>query len=152
MVTITSKSDIFDIALVQIKENPLPLIQVLPHLEELNLNNAFVGTYLWFHEGFPKLKELYLLSFHQLKLMVIEAGAISVLEILHIVNCMKLNRVPFGMQHLTNLKELGLFFVPNEAVERLREEDSVDRPSLQNIPRITLLYESATGLSYESLP
>lgn len=136
----------------RLREDPLPLIQVLPNVEELNLNNAFLGTQLCFSEGFPKLRELYLLSFHRLKDTAIERGSMPVLEVLHIVNCLELKRVPCGIQYLSNLQELGLFFIPKEVVERIHGEGSMDRLHVKHIPQIILLYESAMGLSYETLP
>ncbi|KAL6505617.1 hypothetical protein OROHE_022996 [Orobanche hederae] len=136
----------------RLKEDPVPFIQALPNLEELHLNNAFTGKQLLFGSGFPKLKELYILGFHRLEEMGVERGAMPVLETMHVVNCLELKRVPNGIQCLTNLQELGLFFVPNEVVERIYGEDSIDRKHVQHILKIILLYQSASGLIYETLP
>jgi disease resistance protein RPM1 len=77
----------------------------LPNLIYLFLNQSYDGDELHFEEGsFQKLKKLTLKKLDRLKMVKIDKGALPLLGQLEIGPGPKLKEVPFGIQHLENLK------------------------------------------------
>lgn len=135
----------------RLTEDFLPHIKALPNLAILRLNNAYVGNQLVFHTGFPKLAELYLMDFPQLNVIIIERGAMPALQTLVITECMGLKQLPNGTEHLTSLQNLSLVSVPNELVERIRGEGSLDHAKVEHISEISYHYKTELGWSGERL-
>nr|GLL25826.1 disease resistance protein RPM1-like isoform X5 [Ipomoea trifida] len=69
-------------------EDPLPLLQNLPMLAHLRLVESYEGEGLYFKAGkFPKLKFLDIALFRALKWIMVEEGAMPLLEELFLSNC-----------------------------------------------------------------
>ncbi|KAK2970632.1 hypothetical protein RJ640_017009 [Escallonia rubra] len=133
-------------------EDLLPHIQALANLGELALINAYAGSKLCFSTGFNKLVHLYFRSLSQLQEIIIEKGVMPGLQRIYVGNCTELKMLPRGIEHLTSLEKLDLVSpVSTELLESIREEGSVDRPRVRHIPDINHFFESASGISHESL-
>ncbi|POO02843.1 hypothetical protein TorRG33x02_009040, partial [Trema orientale] len=91
----------------KLEDDPLKALQNLHNLLELGISyDAYYGEKLHFEEGtFPKLKTLGLLFLSKLRMLEIEEGALSNLEVLHMGPCPQLKESS-GFEHLRNLKEL----------------------------------------------
>ncbi|GMP78504.1 hypothetical protein CsSME_00034420 [Camellia sinensis var. sinensis] len=87
------------------KNDPVKALQVLPSLVHLCLWDAYDREQLYFEVGrFQKLKQLTLAGFKELNSVIIEEGALPLLEELTIELCPQLKEVPSGIHHLRNLK------------------------------------------------
>ena len=118
-------------------ENPIPALQNLPHLVELQLLDAYTGTLLEFESGkFPQLKILDLQQLEQLSSIVMEEGSLPCLQKLIIGQCSKLVGVPRGIEKLVHLQMLVLHDMPDPFVTRLRRNGGPLRSSVQHIPCI----------------
>ncbi|OMO59364.1 Disease resistance protein [Corchorus capsularis] len=114
LVRLSLKGSRFDVA-------PLKHLQDLPRLEHLELFQVYNGKELHFEDGgFRSLKVLGLDKFEKLETIKVDKGAIGNLEKLIIQHCMMLKEVPIGIEHLTRIKVLELFDMPQELIERLR--------------------------------
>ncbi|XP_028060204.1 disease resistance protein RPM1-like isoform X2 [Camellia sinensis] len=106
------------------KNDPLKALQVLPSLVRLWLLDAYDGEELYFEVGrFQKLKQLTLVGLNGLNSVIIEEGALPLLEELMIGPSPQLNEVPSGIHHLTNLKTLEEFVdMLDELINRMEPE------------------------------
>ncbi|KAF8394133.1 hypothetical protein HHK36_020339 [Tetracentron sinense] len=96
-------------------DDPLGALQALPNLVELTLNETCDGEELCFKGGgFPTLKVLWFGNFKRLKLVRVEEGALPHLEVLNIIACKMLEKVPLGIECLANLKFLDFSHMPKE--------------------------------------
>ncbi|GMI97488.1 RESISTANCE TO PSEUDOMONAS SYRINGAE 3, RESISTANCE TO P. SYRINGAE PV MACULICOLA 1 [Hibiscus trionum] len=112
----------------------IPHIQTLPNLLQLDLvENAFMGERLCFVEGFKKLQRLNTRGLYELKEIVIENGAMPVLESLIILRCKQLRRLPHGWEHRTHLKMVRLYDVSSEVVESICGEGRDHLPTKPHI-------------------
>ncbi|KAF8393963.1 hypothetical protein HHK36_020165 [Tetracentron sinense] len=118
----------------RLTEDPLSYIHALPNLVELHLVNAYDGRKLWFQAGFLKLKALFLWNFPHLSEILIEKGVMPSIRRLHLHWCVELKTLPVGIEYLSNLQELQLWFVSKELKERMKS--GVDHPKVQHIPQI----------------
>ncbi|KAK2996154.1 hypothetical protein RJ639_020095 [Escallonia herrerae] len=133
-------------------EDLVPHIQALANLGELALINAYAGSKLCFSIGFNKLVRVYFRSLSQLQEIIIEKGVMPGLQRIYVGNCTELKMLPRGIEYLTSLEKLDLVSpVSTELLESIRDEDSVDRPKIRRIPEINHFFESASGISQESL-
>ncbi|KAK0602812.1 hypothetical protein LWI29_037184 [Acer saccharum] len=119
-----SRSDLTD--------DPLRVLHSLPNLLQLFLLEAYNGEQLHIKQGwFPKLLELYLSDLKGLKFIMIEDGAMSLLETLVISACPLLKVIPSGVENLRNLSflhfhnmlmeiESNSTFVTYETLEKLK--------------------------------
>lgn len=135
----------------QLQENAIRYIQALPKLVWLSFYNAYVGPRLCFAQGFQNLKILDIVQLQHLKEVVIEDGAMSELQKLHVRDCRGLESVPKGIENLVNLQELHLSHVSDQLVERIRGEGSVDRSRVKHIPTIKHHFRTDDGSFYVSL-
>nr|GLL25828.1 disease resistance protein RPM1-like [Ipomoea trifida] len=88
-------------------EDPLPFLQDLPMLAHLQLVKSYEGEGLCFKAGkFPKLKFLGIYWLRALKWIMVEEGAMPLLEELCFLGCGLLEHVPFG--RFQNLETLDL--------------------------------------------
>ena len=108
---------IIEIFWSRLNDDPLEVIQNLPSLLVLRIScQAYNGEQLHFKiGGFLKLKELYLHHLNILHSLMIDEGALSLLENLSIGPCLKLKEVPSGIQRLRNLKMLEFFDSPKNS-------------------------------------
>ncbi|GMP78493.1 hypothetical protein CsSME_00034411 [Camellia sinensis var. sinensis] len=124
------------------KNDPLKALQVLPSLARLHLSNAYDGEQLYFEVGkFQKLKELCLVGFKGLNSVIIEEGALPLLEDLRIEPSPQLKEVPSGIHHLANLKTLGFVGMPEELIDRMepKPNQGKDYWIVEHIPHVELL-------------
>ncbi|KAH7851981.1 hypothetical protein Vadar_019107 [Vaccinium darrowii] len=119
-------------------DGPLQLLQDLPNLVSLYLLSACQGDELCFKEGgFRKLTKLYLHSFEGLRWVRVEAGSMPLLNKLDIEKCNLMTKVPSGIEHLTNLKLLGLRDMPDILISSLnRNLEGGDYWKIAHIPRV----------------
>ncbi|XP_059631963.1 disease resistance protein RPM1-like [Cornus florida] len=136
----------------RLRDDPLPHIQALPNLENLTLVNAYTGKHLCFNTGFQKLKILFLRNLPQLNEITIVKGVMPGLQLLTLHACEGLKMLPCGIQYLIHLQQLDLMYNSSELIERIRGEESVDRPKVGHIPQIRHFYQLPHGKFYEICP
>ncbi|KAL4618491.1 hypothetical protein ACB092_06G014500 [Castanea dentata] len=131
----------------RLNDDPLKVLQNLPNLWELMISRqAYDGEHLHFKlEGFPKLKWLWIRHLNALHTLLIDEGALPVLEFFSIGHCPKLKEVPSGIQHLKNLKELGFWGMPKEFEESLDPEQGPHYWIVEHVPVIMLFRKVRTG-------
>ncbi|CAL5430717.1 unnamed protein product [Camellia sinensis] len=102
------------------KNDPLKALQELPSLVLLVLVDAYDGEQLYFEVGrFQKLKQLRLVGLKGLNSVIIEEGALPLLELLTIEPSSQLKKVPSSIHHLRNLKPLQFVSMPEELIDRM---------------------------------
>ncbi|XWS73827.1 hypothetical protein CRYUN_Cryun02cG0162900 [Craigia yunnanensis] len=112
------------------EDHVLSLSQSLPNLSYLNLSaNAFEGERLCFVEGFQKLKILKIRRCPQLHEIMMEKGVMPGLQVLHVLRCKELRRLPYGWEHLTHLVEVRLYDVSDELVQSICGNGNGDLPT-----------------------
>ncbi|KAK8595856.1 hypothetical protein V6N12_064365 [Hibiscus sabdariffa] len=120
----------------ELGEHTISHIQALPNLLKLNLvENAFVGERLCFVAGFKKLQHLRLRGLSELKEIAIANGVMLALEVLTVLRCKELRRLPHGWKHQTHLKRVLLYDVSSELVESICGKGTDHLPAT---PRILL--------------
>ncbi|XP_019164378.1 PREDICTED: disease resistance protein RPM1-like isoform X5 [Ipomoea nil] len=120
-------------------EDPLLLLQDLPMLAHLLLIESYEGEGLCFKAGkFPKLKFLNINSFTALKWIMVEEGAIPLLEELGLVNCKLLEQVPLGIQHLSKLNSIQ-FTSLNDKLMLTLEPNGENYTKISHIPHIEII-------------
>ncbi|GMN27279.1 hypothetical protein TIFTF001_044102 [Ficus carica] len=127
-------------------DDPLKVLGILPELVQLRIwNEAFVGEQLHFEEGgFPKLKVLGLYDLKGMNSVIIEEGALPVLEKLYL-KTPKLQEVPLGIQHLRNLKMLQFMDTPNELRESMDPNGGPNYQIVQHVPSVYFGCEHGEG-------
>ncbi|XP_057462949.1 disease resistance protein RPM1-like [Actinidia eriantha] len=108
-------SELHDLVRIRLKcsmleHDPIPILQDLPNLLELQLLNAYTGTQLNFDTGkFQMLKILELEQLEELEMVILERGSMPGLQKLTIRHCNNLKQVPIGtFENFTHLKEVDL--------------------------------------------
>ena len=100
-------------------EDPLKVLQALPNLMQLRLHDGYGGEQLHIEGGgFQKLKFLGLYNSGGLNRLIIDEGALPLLERLAIRECPQLKEVPSGIHHLKSLKKLYFTEMQTEFVLR----------------------------------
>ncbi|KAK1268651.1 Disease resistance protein RPM1 [Acorus gramineus] len=121
----------------KLKDDPFESLQNLPNLAELELSRAYDGNELRCGEGgFKKLQVLHIQYLNELKVVEIGEGAMCGLQELCIGECLQLEKVPLGIEHIAHLKELYLFFMSEELCSRVRKDGGEDRPRIEHIKMI----------------
>ncbi|KAK1583461.1 hypothetical protein Q3G72_024017 [Acer saccharum] len=113
-------------------DDPMRVLHSLPNLLILYLLDVYNDEQLHIKQGwFPKLRKLFLGEFKGLKFIMIEDGAMSLLETLTISACPLLKVIPSGVENLRNLSflhfhnmlmeiESNSTFVTYETLEKLK--------------------------------
>ncbi|GLT80612.1 hypothetical protein SLA2020_520430 [Shorea laevis] len=97
------------------KYDPLESLQHLPNLLHLELLQVCQEDTLSFKAGgFKKLKILGIDKSDELRYIRVEEGAMPCIERISIVQCKSLEKVPLGVEHLSMLKLLEFFDMPEE--------------------------------------
>jgi disease resistance protein RPM1 len=136
----------------RLKEDPLMYLQGLPNLRHLEFLQVYVGETLHFNtKGFPSLKVLGLDDLQGLKSMIIEEGAMQGLKKLIIQRCGSFKHVPLGLEHLTKLKTIEFFDMPDELVISLLPNGGKDYWRVQNVPTVYSTYWREGGWDVYSL-
>ncbi|KAK2640001.1 hypothetical protein Ddye_027796 [Dipteronia dyeriana] len=149
-------------------DDPMIVLHSLPNLLKLYLVEAYNGEQLHIEQGwFPKLVELYLFDLKGLKFIMIEGGAMSLLETLVISACPLLKVIPSGVENLRNLSVLDFYdmlmeiesnstFVTSETLEKLKHIPKVIASSHDKEGKIIVKYVndifSLPCQSVEALP
>ncbi|XP_058114784.1 disease resistance protein RPM1-like isoform X1 [Magnolia sinica] len=121
----------------RLSDDPLKILQSLPNLVVLTLEAAYDGEELCCQaEGLPKLKVLKLARLYGLKSMRVEKGAMPCLQKLHLDECKMLEKVPFGIEHLTHLKELYLMKMPDALIKSITSDGEEDHRKIEHIPLV----------------
>ncbi|KAL6176085.1 hypothetical protein ACLB2K_052721 [Fragaria x ananassa] len=87
----------------------------------------------------------------ELQLVTIEEGAMPRLEKLIIQRCKCLKNVPFGIEHLTKLKLLEFFDMPDELITALHPDGGGDHWKVAHVPAVYYSYWRGGGWDVYSL-
>nr|ABO15685.1 NBS-NBS-LRR type disease resistance protein [Ipomoea batatas] len=119
-------------------EDPLLILQDLPMLAHLTLSEYYEGEGLCFKAGkFPKLKYLDIEKLRPLKWIMVEEGAMPLLEDLCLSGCRLLEQVPFGIQHLSKLNSIK-FCNMNNTLMRSLKPNGENYTKISHIPHINM--------------
>lgn len=121
---ISKLDNLFRIGLTwsRLQNSPLDALQELPNLLELEMVDAFTGGELVFKASrFQKLKILHIEQFEKLNTVVVEKGAMPMLQKLTLCYCVKLEMLPLGIHNLTKIEELLLYDMPVKFTNRLHK-------------------------------
>ncbi|KAL6180906.1 hypothetical protein ACLB2K_047564 [Fragaria x ananassa] len=136
----------------RLKEDPLVHLQDLPNLVHLELLQVFDGESLHFKAGgFPSLKLLGIDKLDELQSVTIDEGAMPCLEKLIIQRCKSLKKVPNGIEHLTKLKLLEFFDMPDELIMVLDPNGGEDHWKVARVPAVYYSYWKGGGWDVYSL-
>ncbi|PRQ19027.1 putative P-loop containing nucleoside triphosphate hydrolase, leucine-rich repeat domain, L [Rosa chinensis] len=136
----------------RLKEDPLVHLQGLPNLVHLELLQVYDGGSLHFEAGgFPSLKLLGIDKLDELQSVTIEEGAMPCLEKLIIQRCKLLKKVPSGIEHLTNLKLVEFFDMPDELIMPLHPDGGEDHWKVGHVPAVYYSYWRGGGWDVYSL-
>ncbi|KAK3010584.1 hypothetical protein RJ639_012269 [Escallonia herrerae] len=120
----------------QLRDDPLQSLGALPNLVLLGFFQGYEGERLTLKAGgFQRLKVLILGQLKGLRSLTVEDGAMPHLEELHFHDCKLVDKLPSDIQHLTNLRYLGLVNMPNEMVSRLFAEGLLN---IAHIPKVLI--------------
>lgn len=100
----------------RLTDDPVEVFQALPSLKSLGLFCGYDEEEVHFEGGFLKLKWL---SLSGLNSIIIEKGALPLLQELAIGACPQQRQVPSGIQHLKDLKELSFAGMPDDSTQRM---------------------------------
>ncbi|CAA3005633.1 disease resistance RPM1-like [Olea europaea subsp. europaea] len=118
----------------QLQDDPLQYLQDLPSLVRLEIFDGYVGEELCFKAGkFLSLQKLYLDKFEPLKQVIIEEGAMPNLRRIKIQRCKYLESVPYGIECLTKMEVLKLFYMSPQFIDKLSREDN---HKVAHIPKV----------------
>ncbi|XP_057497462.1 disease resistance protein RPM1-like [Actinidia eriantha] len=127
-------------------EDPLPFLQALPSLLVLGLHDAYDGELLHFKEGgFQKLKVLELYDLSALNSVIIDNGALPLLQELEIGSTPHLKEVPSGIQHLRNLTDLTFCDMTKEFALTMLPEEGQDYKVVEHIPTVLFACRNESG-------
>lgn len=130
----------------RLEEDPLVYLQDLPNLIHLEFLQVYVGETMQFKaKGFPSLKLLGLDQMEGLKSMTVEEGAMPNLKRLIIQRCGSLKQVPSGIEHLTKLKAIDFFDMPDELIMALRPIGGEDYWRVEHVPVVYSTYWRSGG-------
>lgn len=138
------------LSFTNLTDDSFEVLQALPNLNRLGLVCAYNGEKMHFEGGgFQKLKSLYLVGLSNLKEMLIDEGALPLLENLQMGPCPKLKEVPSGFKYLRYLKDLSFTGMTNEFTQRLSQQES-EKVSHVPIIRYDGTYDPTDEGSYEA--
>ncbi|KAJ7943896.1 Disease resistance protein [Quillaja saponaria] len=137
----------------RLKDDPLVFLQSMPNLVHVELCEVFDGDTLCFKAGgFKKLKFLGLDKLDELRCIQVEVGTMPCVENLSIQRCTLLEKVPSGIEYLTNLKVLGFFDMPADLIMTLNpEKEGNDYGKVAHIPEVYSTYWREGGWEVYSL-
>lgn len=95
--------------------------------------------------GFPKLKFLRLRHLANLNSLIIDEGGLPILVTLWVGPCPKLKEVPFGIQHLRDLKALLFRGIPKELEESLDPGHGPHYWIIEHVPIVNISCKVDTG-------
>ncbi|RDX85776.1 Disease resistance protein RPM1, partial [Mucuna pruriens] len=124
----------------RLSDEPLQSLQNMPHLLCLRIaHDAYKGESLYFQAGgFRRLKELSLQALVNLNSIIIDKGALRSLKTLAFSSLDSLNTIPSGMQHLENLEDFGVGYMPDEFVQCIAPDGGPKHPSIHHVPLVQI--------------
>ncbi|XP_058114496.1 putative disease resistance protein At1g50180 isoform X2 [Magnolia sinica] len=124
----------------RLKEDPMATLEKLKSLRILRLlGDSYDGVEMACSaQGFPQLESLRLQALCKLKEWRVEEGAMPSLLHLWIGDCKQLKKLPEGLQHVTTLKKLELWWMRDEFNARVREDGGEDWYKIRHIPSIDI--------------
>nr|POF02884.1 putative disease resistance protein [Quercus suber] len=109
----------------------------------LQLHDVYGGEQLHIEGGrFQKLKFLRLDNLGGLNRLIIDEGALPLLENFEIGECPQLKEVPSGIHHLKSLKILEFTEMPTEFVLSLQPDEGPDFWKVKHIPSVEFWYRT----------
>ncbi|XP_042949798.1 disease resistance protein RPM1-like [Carya illinoinensis] len=137
----------------QLRDDPLKSLQDLPNLAQLEFLQVYEGETLHFKaEGFQKLKILSLDKMDGLKTVIVDVGAMPLLEKLILQRCKLLHSLPSGIEHLRKLKLLEFWDMPAELIMTIRLDiEGGDYWKVEHVPEINTNYWRDGGWDVYSL-
>ncbi|XP_050246266.1 probable disease resistance RPP8-like protein 4 [Quercus robur] len=107
----------------------------------LVIYHGYEGEQLHIEEGgFQKLKFLGLTNLKILNRLIIDEGALPLLEKIEIGPCPLLEEVPSGIHHLKNLKDLEFFEMSREFVLSMQPDEGPDFWKVKHVPFVCFWY------------
>jgi disease resistance protein RPM1 len=126
----------------RLMDDPLKVPQSLPNLMHLWLYDGYAGEQLHFEEGgFQKLKKLELENLGGLNRLIIDKGALPLLEKLNIGPSPLLKEVPYVIYHLKSLKTLEFLYMPREFVLSMQPDEGQDFWKVRHVPSVLFGYK-----------
>ncbi|KAE8055717.1 hypothetical protein FH972_012539 [Carpinus fangiana] len=156
--SINSLTNLRALSITSIKENeiidleslsfPPPFLQrlyltgCLPNLVHLEFLQVYEGEILQFKvQGFQRLKVLGLDKLGALTTVTVEMGAMPFLEKLILQRCKSFHRLPSGIEHLSKLKLLEFFDMPDVLIKTIRPDiKGGDYWKVAHVPEINSAY------------
>ncbi|KAI9072272.1 hypothetical protein K1719_003656 [Acacia pycnantha] len=136
----------------RLEEDPLGYLQDLPNLIHLEFLQVYVSETLHFNAGkFPSLKLLGLDDLGGLKSIIVEEGSMPNLKRLIIQRCGSLKQVPFGIEHLSKLKTIDFFDMPDELINALSPNGGEDHWRVEHVPAVYSTYRKSGAWDVYSL-
>ena len=133
----------------RLMDDPLKVLQAMPILMDLCLYDGYMGEQLHIERGgFQKLKKLGLRSLRGLNRLMIDKGALPLLDQLEIGPCIDSFLVT-GIHHQKSLKYLELYEMPTEFVLSLQPNEGAYYGKVKHIPSVTFWYRTH-GSYYKS--
>ena len=130
-------------------DDPLKVLQAMPILVELWLYDGYTGKQLRIERGgFQKLKNLGLRSLTGLNRLMINEGALPLLDQFDIGPCPDSFLVT-GIHHLKSLKIVDFFDMPAKFILSPQPNEDPDFGQVKHIPSVTFLYR-VRGEYYKS--
>ena len=125
----------------RLMDDPLKALQTLPNLMHLRLYEGYQGEQLHIEGGgFQKLKYLVLRNSRGLSRLIIDEGALPLLETLQIGQSPQLKEVPSGIHHLKSLKNLEFDEMPTEFVLNLQPNEGRDFWKVEHVSSVRIWY------------
>ncbi|XP_031253960.1 disease resistance protein RPM1-like isoform X2 [Pistacia vera] len=127
--------------------DPISVLQALPNLLRLMIRMTYCDEKLHFKDGwFPKLEELHLENFGELKWMMIDKGSMPNLKQFRIGPCPLLKELPTGIEHLIYLKTLVFRIMLKEIYWMMKGENW--EKLTKHIPQVLVTYKHAYGFGF----
>lgn len=123
----------------RLRHDLLESLQSLPNLVDVSLNNAYEGEELYFMAGgFQKLKRLELTRLQKLKCVRVGDRAMPCLHKLVMAECKLVEKLPWGIQNLNELKSLGLADMSNELIVKLQDKGSEEYQKIALVSEVVI--------------
>ncbi|XWS24735.1 hypothetical protein CRYUN_Cryun27aG0009300 [Craigia yunnanensis] len=127
----------------RISDDSLQILGVLPKLLLFWLYEGYDGAQLHFYRNhFEKLKGLGLCGLNELNRLILDEGALTLLEKHEIGPCFQLEEMPSSICDLKCLNTISFSDMPKEFVRKLFPYGGSDHWKIKHIPNIYFLYNT----------
>ncbi|KAL4618397.1 hypothetical protein ACB092_06G006900 [Castanea dentata] len=134
----------------RLMDDPLKVLQALPNLMILRIFDGYIGEQLHIEGGgFQKLKWLSLENLEGFNRLMIDEGALPLLETLLIGPCPQLKEVPCSIHHLKCLKFMIFYGILIEFVLSLQQDKDPNFWKVTHVPSVLFWYK-IQGLQHKS--